>query len=111
MGKVKRECLCGLPLASSQMPVDRLAHRRASNASDQMVSALVARRSQRPAYPVKILCVLRATPKMGIKTTGRRPQATENVTQPRKLGLLQKRRAMTNKPKVMASTVTTRKTV
>src|SRR5258708_33331784 len=99
-------CLWGAPRGSSQIPIDRRAHRRASNASDQMVSALVARRSKRPAYPLSTLCVFRATPKKGITTIGRRPQATQKATQPRQGGHLQKQPATTNKPKGKASTIT-----
>src|SRR6266851_523906 len=101
----------GLPLGSSQTPIGRRTHKSATNTSDQMVSALVARRSKRPAYPLNTPCVFRATPKRGITTIGQRPQATENVAQPRQRGCFQKRRAMTNKPKHMAFTITTRKTV
>src|SRR5216683_3693113 len=96
---------------SSQTPIGRRTHKSATNTSDQMVSELVARRSKRPAYPLNTPCVFRATPKMGITTIGQRPQATENVAQPRQRGCFQKRRAMTNKPKHMAFTITTRKTV
>src|SRR5262249_34204421 len=80
------------------------AHKGMSTTAPQMVSALVAKRSKRPAYPANTLWVFWARTKKGIKTIGRRPQTTENDVQPRKFGFLQKRRAMTNKPRHMACT-------
>jgi hypothetical protein len=82
-----------------------------SNTIPQMVSALVARRSKRPAYPLNMLCPFKAIPKRGIIIIGQSPQATENAVQPGKSAFLQKRRAITNKPKDMAFTITIRKAV
>src|SRR5260370_29663263 len=105
LGYPRVTCLWGLPLASSQTPVDRRTHKRATNTSDQMVSELVARRSKRPAYPANTLCVFWARTKKVIHTIVRRPQATENVAQPRQRGGFQNRRAMTNKPILIACTI------